>query len=177
MQTNEGYRSWYEALGTSGCTVYTHFCGQYSNVDAIRPGDAMSAEVYWETTTSVCFFVTDWTRSSGNWSVCTPVSIPYDHTSAEWVNENHLPTYYYDSPGTVSWTEQLLTGSFDNSGAWSSPFSGSFEALIMDTGQGTTGTACGEPGVLSLPAGATTTTGGEGSSQIVTCSVPGYDSP
>ena len=39
MQTDEGYRSWYEAIGTSGCTDYTHFCGQYSSVDAIQPGD------------------------------------------------------------------------------------------------------------------------------------------
>jgi Peptidase A4 family len=177
MQTNEGYRSWYEAIGTSGCTAYTHFCGQYSNIDAIQPGDAMTAEVYWENTTSACFFLTDWTRSSGSWFVCTPVSIPYDHTSAEWVNESHLLSgYYYDSPGTVDWSEQLLTGTFDNSGSWNSPFSGSFEALVMDTGSRTTGTACGQPAVLSVPVGATNSAG-EGSSQIVTCSVSGIDSP
>jgi len=176
MQTNEGYRSWYEAIGTSGCTTSTHFCGQYSNIDAIQPGDDMSAEVYWENSSSACFFVSDFSRTTGSWDVCTAVSIPYDHTSAEWVNESHLPSFYYDSPGTVDWSEQLLTGAFDDSGSWGSPFSGAYEALVMDTGSGTTGTVCGQSGVLSVPEGATNS-GGEGSSQIVTCSVAGIDSP
>jgi hypothetical protein len=176
MQTNEGYRSWYEAIGTSGCTTSTHFCGQYTSVDAIQPGDDMSAEVYWINSSSACFFVSDFSRTSGSWDVCTPVSIPYDHTSAEWVNENQLASgFYYDSPGTVDWSQQLLTGAFDDSGSWGSPFAGSYEAVIMATSD-TTGTACGQSGVLSVPVGATNE-GGQGSSQIVTCSIAGIDSP
>ena len=93
------------------------------------------------------------------------------------MNESQLASgYYYDSPGTVYWSQQLLTGALDDSGSWGSPFSGSYEGVVMDTGNGTTGTACGQSGVLSVPVGATNS-GGEGSSQIVTCSVAGIDSP
>jgi Peptidase A4 family len=84
MQTNEGYRSVWEYIGTSGCVG---FCGQYSSINAISPGDSVTGQVFWGSSTYACFYLEDWSRNSGSQGVCQTVNIPYDHTSAEWVDE------------------------------------------------------------------------------------------
>jgi hypothetical protein len=176
MQTSEGFRSWWEYLGTSGCTS---FCGQYSSIDAIHQGDSIFAEVTWNTSTSACFIVDDGSRTTGSYDVCQTINIPYDHTSAEWVNENHLDSgYYYDNPHTVSWSDMYIDNTVDGNGEWVSPFSTPYEAVLM--GPGTTPSAgtisCASGNFLSYPVGAASTSSG-GTSQILTCYIDGVDSP
>lgn len=175
METNEGYRSWFEYVGSSGCTGT--LCNvQYTGYDDIRPGDSVSAQVWWVSQTQACFYFSDWTTGTGSISACqASISIPYDHTSVEWVNENWLEYEWYDNPGTVNWSDQAYTDSFNGGGTWKDPFSGSFEAVIMYT-SGTPLPPCGNAGLLSYPANPSTSSSG-GSSQIITCSESGYDSP
>jgi len=175
MQTDEGYRSWSEYLGT-GCT--SGACDPvYSGTDDLRPGDSVSAQVWWVSQTEACFWFADWTSSTGSISRCqSSIPIPYDHTSAEWVNENWLANgYYYDNPGTINWSDQTFTDTFNGGGTWKDPFSGAYEAVIMYTG-GTPVPPCGNAGLLAYPANPSTSSAG-GSSQIVSCSVNGYGSP
>ena len=169
MHTNFGYQSWWEYIGSSGCVTPT-FCGQYSSINAIRPGDSITAQVVWNSTTQACFAITDLSRSTGSYNLCHPVNVPYDHTSAEWLNENFIPLgYYYDSPGTVSWSNQLINNGIGETGAWASPFTGSFLAIIMGPGRTASGTvACSNSNILSYPVNAATNASG-GTSQIVTC--------
>lgn len=118
MQTNEGYRSWWEYIGTSGCTG---FCGRYSSINAISHGDSVIGEVDWTSSSTACFFFADLSRSTGSWDLCRTVNIPYDPTSAEWINENHLyQGYYYDNPHTVYWSG-MLAGKYGH--PLTSPFS------------------------------------------------------
>jgi hypothetical protein len=176
MQTSRGYQSWWEYIGTSGCV--TTFCGQYSNINAISPGDSVFGEVTWDTSTYACFYLSDFTRSTGSFSVCQSVNIPYDHTSAEWVNENHVPALYYDNPHTVSWSTMYITNAVSGSGGWVSPFSTPYNALVMGPGYtppaGTI--SCSNPNFLSYPVSAANTSSG-GTSKILTCYIPGVDSP
>jgi hypothetical protein len=91
--------------------------------------------VQWESSTKACFFLTNVTTGTGGWDVCHSVNIPYDHTSAEWVNENHIPEgAYYDDPGTVSWSGQIINSGLRATGSWKSPFTGSFLAVITGSG-------------------------------------------
>jgi Peptidase A4 family len=177
MQTGEGFRSWWEYLGTSGCV--NTFCGQYSSINAISPGDSVFGEVTWNTSTSACFFFADFTRSTGSFDVCQLVNIPYDHTSAEWVNENHIPNgLYYDNPHTVSWSGMLINNTLAAGGAWVSPFSTPYEAVLMGPGStpGAGTVSCASGNFLSYPVSAATNSGG-GTSKILTCYIPGIDSP
>ena len=182
VQTNEGYRSWFEYVGSSGGIKPV-----YSSVDAVHPGDSVTGEVWWNTSTSACFYFTDWTAGTGDISTCMPVNVPYDHTSAEWINENQLNYNvktellygppFYDNPGTIHWTDQAMSEAFDGNGPWFSPFSGSFEAIVMKTGPNPAGSpACGASEILSYPIDAATESSG-GSSATITCAVAGLDSP
>jgi hypothetical protein len=177
MQTSAGFRSWWEYIGTSGCV--NAFCGQYSSINAISPGDSVFGYVSWNTSTSACFFFDDFSRSTGSYDVCQSVNIPYDHTSAEWVNENHINDgFYYDNPHTVSWSGMLIDNTVAGNGNWVSPFSTAYEALLM--GPGTTPAAgtisCASGNFLSYPVSAATNSLG-GTSKILTCYIPGIDSP
>jgi hypothetical protein len=178
MQTSKGFRSWWEYLGTSGCV--NTFCGQYSSINAISPGDSVFGEVTWNTSTSACFFFADFSRSTGSFDVCQPVNIPYDHTSAEWVNENHyIPhAFYYDNPHTVSWSGMLINNTVAAGGAWVSPFSTPYEAVLMGPGTAPkAGTiSCASGNFLSYPVSAATNSSG-GTSKILTCYIGGVDSP
>jgi hypothetical protein len=171
MLTTYGYRTFYEVIGSSGCTINTHFCGKYSSVNAVRPGDSVTAAVWWDTAASATFLV-DTSNGGGDWDVSTNVNIPYDHTSAEWVDEWSDPSvFYYDSPGTVHFADQGLSSNFAGEGPFTSPFTGSYEAVIM----GSSGTTCSD-GAISYPVDpANTITGG--SSEIVTCQISGIDYP
>lgn len=174
MQTDEGYRDFWEYIGSSGCVNV--FCGKYSSVDAVAPGDSVFAEVTWESTTSACFYFTDNSRNT-SFSGCHPVNVPYDHTSAEWISEWTGGGFkYYDSPGTVSWTNQWLNNGFNASDSWHSPFSGSFAAIIMYQITTAGGISCSNDAVISYPIDAATGSNG-GSSKTVTCSINGVDSP
>jgi hypothetical protein len=178
MQTNYGYRYFWEYIGSSGCTDTTAFCGQYSSVNYIRPGDAMWAEVTWASTTKACFSLDDITRGEAI-SGCHQVNIPYDHTSAEWINEwpPDINPGYYDSPGTVVWSSQQLNDGFNGSGAWHSPFSGNYDAMIMNEYSPDGPFTCGAGnGVISYPVNASTDSNG-GFSETLTCSIYGVDSP
>lgn len=180
METDLGYRTFWEYVGSSGCIS---FCGAYSSVNAVRPGTSITADVWWDTSTTATFLVD---TSSGNGDFDIPgrsVNIPYDHTSAEWIDEwptvptNSPPIFqdYYDSPGTVQFAGQGLTSAFGGQGSFSSPFAGSFEAVIMAVTT-TSGTSCSDSNVISYPAAAANTSGG-GTSEIITCKVQSYDSP
>ena len=177
MSTGKGYQSWYEWVGTSGCV--NTFCGKYSSINAISPGDSIQGDVTWNSSTSACFYLYDFSRITGTWSVCQPVNVPYDHTSAEWVNENHIGAVpYYDNPHTVTWTGMTIDSTVAGQGTWVNPFSTPYTALIMGPGYtppaGTV--SCANPNFLSYPVGAATNSDGA-TSKILTCYRPGYDSP
>lgn len=173
MQTGDGYRTVWEYIGSSGCV--NTFCGQYSSVNAVRPGVGINTDVWWDTSTTATFLVQT-SQGGGSWDITNhSVNIPYDHTSAEWINE-WPGNGFYDSPGTVHFGGQGLTGAFGGQGSLVSPFAGSFEAVIMVTGS-TSATSCGNGNhVLSYPAAAANTSGG-GTSEIITCTISGVDSP
>lgn len=173
MQTGDGYRTVWEYIGTAGCVAPT-FCGQYSGVNAVRPGTQINADVWWDTSTTATFLVS--TSSGGDFDIRNHSTggIPYDHTSAEWINE-WPGNGYYDSPGTVHFAGQGLTGAFGGQGSFTSPFTGSFEAVIMWLAV-TSGTSCSDGKVLSYPANAANGSGG-GTSDIITCTRNGIDSP
>ena len=83
------------------------------------------------------------------WVLVPKLDIQYDHTSAEWINErtefsgsSYCPGdpkvaiypscyWYYDSPGTTSWTHQWFSAAENDYGPWSDPFSFPFEAEVM----------------------------------------------
>jgi hypothetical protein len=174
MQTGSGYRYFWEYIGSSGCV--NTFCGLYSSKDAIGPGDLISAEVTWKDTTDACFSLNDIERGIG-FSGCHPVNIPYDHTSAEWINERPGGFNYYDSPGTVTWTSQNLTDGLNGSGTWHSPFSGSFDAIVMSSTINNGPFVCdGSLPITSYPTGASND-GSGGYSKTLTCTINGVDSP
>jgi hypothetical protein len=173
MQTSAGYRTFYEVIGTSGCTLNTKLCGKYSSVNAVRPGDTVTATVWWDTSTSATFLV-DTSNGGGEWDVSTSVNIPYDHTSAEWVDEWPPGWPYYDNPGTVRFADQSLSSNFAGEGPFTSPFTGSYEAVIM--APPSSGTSCSDAGVVSYPADPVNTITG-GSSDIFTCTISGVDYP
>jgi hypothetical protein len=175
MQTNEGYRSWYEYVDGVGDS--TGCCGAiYNGVNSVRPGDTITSEVYWVSSTQACFAIIDYTRSSGDIDECPSISTTYDHTSVEWVNEyppGAQSSYYYDNPSTTDFTGQYYWNSFDLDGTAKDPFSGSFEAVIQEY-ESTSGTNCSDAGVLGYPAAAAATSDG-GKSDIITCWVSGVD--
>ena len=174
MDTDAGYRSWFEYLGSSGpCTDSGPFCGQYSSVNAIHWGDSIFGQVSWNTTTSACFILTDSQHSGGSWDACRSVSIAYDHTSAEWIDERSEGYTYYDNPGTVQWTGQGISTGSEGTGPWNSPFSYPKNAYVM----GTSGPpSCSSSGVVSYPADSATKSG-LGTSETITCVVSGVDYP
>lgn len=172
METNEGYRTFWEYIGTSGCV--NTFCGKFSTVNAVRPGTQVNVDVWWDTSTHATFLVS--TSTGGNFDVrdVSVGGIPYDHTSAEWINE-WPGSAFYDSPGTVKFAGQGLTGAFGGQGSLSSPFAGSFEASLLWLNN-TSGTSCSDGNILSYPTGAANVSGG-GTSEIITCTRGGVDSP
>lgn len=179
VRTGSGFQSWYEAIGTSGCTRNTHFCGSMSSVNAVHNSDSVFGEVTWESSSSACFFFNDNSRSTGSYDVCTALNIPYDHTSAEWVNENLIgQMWLYNNPHTVTWTSQYLSAGFSGAGPWTSPFAGAATSVVMGIGVLPSGSPnnCSNPTILSYPVNiANTSTGG--TSQILTCYVPGIEAP
>jgi hypothetical protein len=175
MQTDWGFRTFWEYIGSSGCVK--KFCGKYSSVDAVRPGDSVEVEVTWNTTRTACFYFLDRSRSSASFSLCHAVNIPYDHTSAEWITEFPAGFKYYDSPGTVSWSDEIINNGFAGSGSWHSPFSGSFWAYILAPYGGKPPIDCGDGLVASFPVKGKTASNGDGSSQNLTCQINGFDYP
>ena len=179
VKTGSGFQSWYEAIGSSGCTTVTHFCGSMSSVNAVHNSDSVFGEVTWESSSSACFFFEDNSRSTGSYDVCAALNIPYDHTSAQWVNENLLgQQWYYNNPHTVTWTTQYLSAGFSGAGPWKSPFAGAATSIVMGIGVQPTGSPnnCSNKTVLSYPVNiANTSTGG--TSQILTCFVPAIEGP
>lgn len=175
MQTSEGYRSWFEYLSNS-CTS-TACDPHYSGTDDVRPGDSVSSDVWWQSSTEGCFDFTDWSTSAASFFTCVSnIPIISDHTSAEWINENWLDNgYYYDNPGTTDWTDQSIADGFGG-GAFVSPFTKPYEAVVMSIYAGSPSPSCGNSGVLSVPVNP----GGSsslGSSQEQTCVISGIDSP
>jgi Peptidase A4 family len=170
--TGEGYRSWYEAIGTSGCTDTSAFCGSYSSTNAVHNSDSVFGEVTWESSSSGCFYFVDNSRSSGSYDICTPLNIPYDHTSAEWVNENYIEDGLdYNNPHTVTWQNQYLSAGFSFAGPWKGAFAGSAASLVMGEGSAPTGSTnnCSNTSILSYPANISETSSSGGTSQILTC--------
>jgi hypothetical protein len=189
MQTNLGYRTWIEYVGQDangnplGCNSIVNNCQPISNpVNSARPGDSVNVMVYWQSSTDACITVTDNTRSSGDiGTTCKTVAIPYDHTSAEWVNENALaqkPGFFYDYPGTISFSQQLLSATWN--GVAHSPWDGGaghFEGVIMTTGSysGLVTVGCPANKVLAEGINAATDQFDEGTSQVESFGVNGCD--
>ena len=176
MESGQGYHAFYEAIGTSGCTPTSGFCGGYSAENAVRPGDEVFGQVDWTNTTHACFYFTNESAGTTLFSICTPLNIPYDHTSAEWINESAVPGgYQYANPHTVTFTDQSYSNAFSGTGGIS-PFSTAFDLVIMGIRSQASGTPvnCSNSTILSYPTDATTS-GPFGSSEIITCPVPGID--
>jgi hypothetical protein len=163
-----GFYTFFQYAGSNNCKDP---CGKFSSADAVIPGQQVTADVWWDTSTTATFLV-ETPDSAANWDVTDyKVPIIYDHTSAEWVNEDH-PAFTYDKPGTVQFTAQKLTGSFGGAGSFISPFEGSYEALIMVTSTSVKATDCSSGnGVISYPAYPGNSTAG-GSSDVITCPSP-----
>jgi hypothetical protein len=197
METDYGYQAWFEYVG-SDCPPSDIFCDpKWQDADAVRPGDVISTEVTWVSTTEACFDLADFTHGVASFSTClTFSSVNYDHTSAEWVNENFLGKFWcppadddedcdpfagrvsgreeinsYDNPGDILWTDQQFTHGFNGSGTWQDPFSGSYESFVMMTPDGSaSGTPdCTNSSVLSFPENPITRLSSGGSSDIWTC--------
>jgi hypothetical protein len=173
MITNYGYTSWWEVVGSSGCTTSANnYCYPvYNAYDSTRPGDDITDEVYWQSSSTACFVLTDYTHSTGSINVCEPALVPYDHTSAEWINENWLGSgYYYDNPGTISFTSQRISPSYGGT-SYQSAFGGKFAGVIMEpSSSDNTVASCPDNTLLSEGTGASGT-----SSKIDTYKVTGCD--
>jgi hypothetical protein len=195
MQSGEGYQSWFQTVNYNSSGNYTCCNAQYTTTPGnVSPGDSIAAEVWWSSTTEACFYLYDAQHNAADIPItCISTAsgehhaTTYDHTSAEWVNEEIIGSpvekdpqskdmyYYYDNPGTIKWTGQEFSSAFGNDGSWQSPFPGA-ESIIMAP-NGSTGTSCGsDNGVLSYPDDFGTNADG-GYSSIQTCVVPETDSP
>jgi hypothetical protein len=121
--------------------------------------------------------------NSQNFDICTStnlgggVVITYDHTSTEWINEwpgGRPGPYYYEDPGTITFTDQLFSDSFNNGGTWKSPFSGAFTAWDLIYASSSASPPCSSKDLLAYPEDPSTNSSG-GTSKIVTCIVPSID--
>jgi hypothetical protein len=170
MLTGYGYRAFYEAIGSSGCTAGTSFCGGYTAANAVTPGQDIFAFVFWENSTNACFYVA--AGATALFDLCSPVNIPYDHTSAEWINENHEGQgFQYTDPSTVTFTIQSYSNDFDAYGGRSPFATPDFDLVIMGWGGNyASGTpiSCSNPTIMSYPTDGSTS-GGYASSEIITC--------
>lgn len=170
MQTNYGYRAFYEAIGSSGCTENTSFCGGYTAANGVTPGQSIFAYVDWENSTHACFYV----EAAGVeiFDICTAVNIPYDHTSAEWINENHEgQRIQYPDPSTVTFTGESYSTDFYASLGNSPYATPDFDLVIMGWGgDSASGTPlnCTNSTIMSYPSDASSS-GIYGSSEILTC--------
>lgn len=163
-----GYYTFFQYAGSNTCT---QVCGPFSAADLVTPGEDVTADVWWDSSTTATFLLKT-SSGPGGWDM-TDYAVPviYDHTSAEWVNEIHR-SFTYDKPGTVQFTGQKLTGSFGGAGSFVSPFEGSYEAVIMVTSTSVKATDCSSGnGVISYPAYPGNSSGG-GSSDVITCPSP-----
>lgn len=163
-----GFYTFFQYAGSNTCQSA---CGPYSSADAVTPGEDVTAYVWWDTSKAATFLLAT-SGGLGGWDM-TDYSVPtiYDHTSAEWVDEDH-PGITYDKPGTVQFHGQGLTNAFGGAGSFGSPFEGNYEALIMVTSTSVTATNCSSGnGVISYPAFPGNSSGG-GSSDIITCPNP-----
>ncbi len=186
METDQGYQSWLEFLGGPDYSTNQITCNKkvepgcgalLTPVDSAEPQDSMSAQVYWSTSTTGCFIVTDQQRSSADISACySDMDIPYDHTSAEWIVEKVSPPKYFDDPGTISWYDQDFADIAVSMPVLVDPFSGSFEAdILYDTAVNSnpSATGCGSgTGIVAVPYD-----GANQSSNTDICRITGYDSP
>jgi hypothetical protein len=193
METNAGFQSWFEWIGTNAAGGQTGVNEQdqstsgvkFVNNNTIQPGDTVTAFVNWASQTEACFLFANLSENSGSFSGCqTNLNIAYDHTSAEWIDERTrfsnsgcpgAPNgdthcyWYYANPGTTYWTNQQLAPGFSSAGS-QSPFSYPFEALVLQTPGTFTepSPSCSENDVLGYPVNASTSNGA-GSSQILYC--------
>jgi hypothetical protein len=174
MDTGNGFRAWWEYVGTSGGV---------SEQDATRvpAGDTVASLVDWQTTSSACFDFTDFTRATGSFDVCSAVNVPYDHTSAEWVNEWPEPYYsigFYQDPGPIFFSDQKLSAGFSAAGPWSPSFAKAFTGLVLvlPNSAPPTNIGCADlNAVVSYGAAANDPNGGAGSSEIVACPYNFYE--
>jgi Peptidase A4 family len=174
MNTGNGFRAWWEYVGTSGGVAE-------QDVTRVAAGDTVASLVDWQTTSSACFVFTDFTNSAGSFNVCRTVNVPYDHTSAEWVNEWPSPYYtqgYYQDPGLIYFSDQKLSAGFNASGPWKPSFATAFTGLVLVT-PGTSpsvNVVCtAGNGVVSFGSSANDPNGGAGSSVIYPCAYQNYE--
>jgi hypothetical protein len=187
MVTNQGYQSWFEEVGDSEdpgsanapCGSASNTCGiRWQNTGQVAPGDVVGGAVWWQSTTEPCFNFVDDTHSGGSFDLCMtvmPAGVPYDHTSAEWINEFPSGPYnYYDAPSTTHFTEMSMNASASG-GTWQSPFNYPYVASVLlvpgtpYVQDGAPSTACSSTGVESFPEDAANQNAANGQSTIVTC--------
>jgi hypothetical protein len=123
MQSGEGYRMWFEwVCKTCGKTIDTQHGSGYgisfipSGSNAVRPGDLMAGDVYWDSTSEACFTMVD---DNPNRSIgitgCVTNPVPFDNRSIEWIDEDGASSsgYYMADFGQTNWSYQ---SSWDSAG-------------------------------------------------------------
>jgi hypothetical protein len=157
-----------------GCVGSNNDCNPLYNAgDSTRPGDTVLVRSYYSSSSLACAFIVDYTHSSGSFPTTCMDSAVYDHTSAEWVNENELQDGFpYDYPGTIGFNTQNLSAAFGGDSSWVGAFTGSYEGVVMSTD------ATDEDGTDTCPSGSTLAEGvnaSGSSSQIESFWAPGCD--
>lgn len=165
-----GYRNWFEILGNSTAPCNGNVepsyntCGGVTFVDPnyLRPGDYIYATVYWTSTTRACFTLTDASRASGGLSGCvSPVGVPYDTSTIEWIDESH--TWVHTDKGWVinlyltdfTQTNWVEADSFNpNSGAYVHFTNYNYAADVMDNPNYPPSTICGNIATMAVPVNA-----------------------
>jgi hypothetical protein len=115
MMTNNGYKSWFEFVcSPSGCgnSVAPQFGNAYgvsfTSTNVVGVGDEMAGAVYWKSSSTACFTLTDYSRSSGSFSGCVSGQVPYDNRSIEWIDEDGWANqgYYMADFSETHWQAQ-----------------------------------------------------------------------
>jgi Peptidase A4 family len=191
-----GFTSWMEDLGgecnvntdactSQGCVGSNNYCDPFYNPgDSTRPGDAVLVGSYYSSSSLGCAFIVDYTHSSGSFPTTCMDSAVYDHTSAEWINENWLQYGFpYDYPADlIGFNTQNISAAFGGDSSWVGAFTGAYEGVVMDTDDidqhGNPYADPPTPGTPSCPANVTLAEGvnaSGSSSQIESFWWPGCD--
>ncbi len=120
MRTNNGYQTWFEYIDN---TCQSGPCApHYTTTGKAGPGDVITAEAWWASSTSACFFLEDSVHASADIpTICLNPGITYDHTSAEWVNE--------DPPASPTMTIRARSSGRSSTSPMRSPSTGPLRRL------------------------------------------------
>ena len=115
MHTGDGYRTWFEYVGSGGIDP-VYGSNPYGvtfddDSDTVHVGDIMSGMVTWASTSSACFTLTDEGSATGGFSGCVDdLPVAYDSSSIEWIDEDadagSTTTTYLADFGHTYWENQ-----------------------------------------------------------------------